>query len=210
MARRNHAYSTAQKRLRHPSEKNPADPLRRKKHETFAKAFALIPDARAAAIEAGYPRPRASRAAGRLLSVKAMWARIQHLQTRDAEALTTQRLVQDLHLKPKAALAKAIAHNPFTGETRFDLGRLTPPEIATLDFTTQSGDGASRAGAGLKVQSNPDKTLAALGRIISDPNYAPERWQKKTFKDHIWELAQRANNAAPIRSQMAALKDAKD
>lgn len=198
MARRNYASSTAFQRRRHPSEKNPADPLRREKHETFAKAFALIPNAKAAAIEAGYPRPRAIRAAGRLLSVRAMWARIQHLQTRDAEALTTLRLVQELHLKPKAALAKAIAHNPFTGETRFDLGRLTPSEVACLDFSTHSGDGVTRPGAGLKVLSNPNKTLAALGRIISDPSYAPERREKATFAEMFAEISRRGGSSLPI------------
>ena len=198
MARRKYPSSTAQNWRRHPSEKNPADPLRREKHETFAKAFALIPDARAAAIEAGYPRPRAIRAAGRLLSVRAMWARIQHLQTRDAEALTTLRLVQELHLKPKAALAKAIAHNPFTGETRFDLGRLTPLEVACLDFSTHSGDGVTRPGAGLKVLSNPNKTLAALGRIISDPSYAPERREKATFAEMFAEISRRGGSTLPI------------
>lgn len=198
MARRKYPSSTAQNWRRHPSEKNPADPLRREKHETFAKAFALIPNARAAAIEAGYPRPRAIRAAGRLLSVKTMWARIQHLQTRDAEVLTTQRLVQELHLKPKAALAKAIAHNPFTGETRFDLGRLTPSEVACLDFSTHSSDGTTRSGAGLKVQSNPDKTLAALGRIISDPSYAPERREKATFAEMFAEISRRGGSTLPI------------
>lgn len=100
MARR-YAPSTTFPLGRRPFDKHPADPLRRPRHETFAKAFALIPDAKAAAIEAGYPRPRAARAAGRLLWVKTIWARIQFLQTRDAEAFTTKQLVQDLHLNPQ-------------------------------------------------------------------------------------------------------------
>ncbi|WGV15913.1 hypothetical protein [Fuscovulum ytuae] len=207
MARRYRASSTAFQRGRNPSEKNPADPLRREKHETFAKAFALIPNARAAAIEAGYPRPRAIRAAGRLLSVKAMWARIQYLQTRDAEVLTTQRLVQELHLKPKAALAKAIAQNPFTGETRVDLGRLTPSEVACLDFSTHSSDGVTRSGAGLKVNSSQGKALASVGRIITNPTYAPERRGKNSFADALVEIARRNESAAPIRTKMAGVDD---
>ena len=207
MARRHRPSPTNSQRGRRSSERNPSDPLRRARHETFAKAFAFKPDAKAAAVEAGYPRHRACRAAGRLLSVPMMIARIQHLQTQDAGALTAKRLVQELHLKPKAALAKGIAHNPFTGETRFDLGRLTPLEVATLEFTTQSGDGATRAGASLKVQSNPDKALAALGRIISDPNYAPERSEKNSIAEALLEIARRNDNAAPIRTKMEAFDD---
>lgn len=197
MARR-YAASTNFPRGRPSSEKHPADPLRRPRHETFAKAFALIPDAKAAAIEAGYSRPRAARAAGRLLSVKTMWARIRYLQTRDAEAITTKQLVQDLHLTPKAALAKAIARNPFTGETRLDLGRLTHSEVASLELSTIASNSATPSGAAFKVQSSPSKSLAALGRIISDPTYAPERKEKNSIAEALREIARRTTNAAPI------------
>ena len=188
-------------------EKNPADPLLRPRHETFARAFALIPDARTAAIEAGYPRPRASRAAGRLLSVKAISARIQYLQTQNAKTLTTTRLVQDLHLNPKAALAKAITRNPFTGETRLDLGRLTPSEISGLEFSTLLSDGATRSGAGLKVQSSPGKALATLWKIISDPTYALERREKASFAELLVELARRGAQSAPIHREMGINDD---
>ena len=198
MARRNRTPSTAQNRRRHPSQKNPADPLRREKHETFAKAFALIPNARAAAIEAGYPRPRASRAAGRLLSVPMMIARIQHLQIKDAEALTITRLVQELYFKPKTALAKAVAQNPFTGETRLDLGRLTPLEVASLEFSAAVGDGPSHAGSALKVQSGSGRGLAALGRLVSDPAYAPERRENDRLTSLLLDIAQRNVSMAPI------------
>ena len=206
MARRSKP-ATNFSRSRPSSEKNPADPLRHPRHETFAKAFAFIPDARTAAVEAGYPRRRASRAAGRLLSVKAMSARIQYLQTQNAEALTTKRLVQDLHLHPKAALAIAIARNPFTGETRLDLGRLTPSEIAGLEFSTLLSDGATRSGAGLRVQSSPGKALAALGKIISDPTYAPERREKASFAELLVQLARRGAQSAQIRHEMGIYDD---
>ena len=201
MARR-HKSATNFPRSRPSSEKNPADPLRRPQHETFAKAYAFIADAKAAAIEAGYPRPRAALAAGRLLSVKAMSARIRYLQTQNAETLTTTRLVQDLHLNPKAALAKAIARNPFTGETRLDLGRLTPREIAGLEFSTPLNELATRSGTGLRIQSSPGKALAALGKIISDPTYAPERREIASFAELLVDLARRGAQAAPIRSAM--------
>jgi len=72
-------------------------------------------------------------------------------------------------------MAKAIARNPFAGETRLDLGRLTPSEIASLDFTVSVGDGPSRADSALKVHSGSGKGLAALGRLVTNPAYAPER-----------------------------------
>lgn len=191
-------------------DRNPADPLRRARHEAFAKAFALKPDAKAAAVDAGYPRHRASRAAVRLLSVPMMTARIQHLQIRDAEALTITKLVQELYFKPKVALAKAMTQNPFTGETRLDLGRLTPLEVASLEFSVSVGDGPSHTGSALKVQSGSGKGLAALGRLVSDPAYAPERRQKESLSGLLAEIAQRNVSAAPIRSQRERKHDPND
>lgn len=188
-------------------DRNPADPLRRARHEAFAKAFAFNPDAKAAAVNAGYPGHLAIRMAGRLLSVKAMSARIRYLQTKDAESLTITKLVQELHLKPKAALAKAITLNPFTGETRLDLGRLSPLEIASLEFSVSVSNGISHPDSSLKVQSGSGKGLAVLGRLVSDPAYAPQRREKETFAEALVEFARRNANAAPIRSQMGCDDD---
>jgi hypothetical protein len=180
--------------------RNPAEPLRHPRHEAFAKTYVWTLNGMSAAIEAGYAASNAARTAGRLLSSKAMAARIQHLQTGEAEALTITRLVQELHYKPRAAMAKAITSNPFTGETQFDLGRLTPEEIASLEFTMSFGTGLTGRVAGLKLHSNTGKGIAALAGIVRDPDYAQARKHTATTAELLVELAKRNASAAPIRS----------
>ncbi len=110
-------------------------------------------------------------------------------------------------MNPTAAIATAIAHSPFTGETRFDLGRLTPAEITSLEFTAPCGDGPLGQGSGLWVQSSMGKDLSALGALVRDPAEAPEREEKMGLRVALIEIRLRNASTAPIYREMESSDD---
>lgn len=180
---------------------DPSTSLKNQKHETFAQSFASKPDGMAAALSAGYSSRCAANTAGRLLSDKSVIQRIEHLKNRNAEALTIATLIQELYFKPKAALTKAIAKNPFTHEVSLDLLRLTSSEIASLDPGLLAGDGTIGSSSKTRVRSRQTSALTALGQLIRDPSYAEKREEKNSFIAALRELASRNSSAAPIRSE---------
>ena len=180
---------------------DPARPLHHKRQEAFARAFADTFDPKEAVERARYRHKNKARVATRLLSIKAMQDRIRYLQRRDAEALDTVKLVQSLYFDQKSLLTKAFVRNPFTGEASFDLSRLSPNDLSQLDFKLSAPDGRFGSGAAVSLQSGAVGTLTALARIISDPDYAPERAERKSFAAAVRDISYTNRSFAPIRNQ---------
>lgn len=174
-------------------------PLRHERQEIFAQTFADTLSPEQAVRSAGYTSASPARIAGRLLAIPAMQRRIRYLQRKDAAALDGVKLVQNLYLHPKEMIAKAVCRNPFSGEVTLDLARLTPRELSSFDFKLSSNHGQMGTGVAVSLQTNAAGTLAALERVISNPNYAPDRKDRSSWTDALIELAQRNVSAAPIR-----------
>lgn len=179
--------------------RSPSKPLRQDRQEIFAKVFADTLNPGQAVQSAGYTSASPARIAGRLLALPAMQSRIRYLQQKDAAALDGVKLVQSLYLHPKEMIAKAACRNPFSGEFTLDLARLTPRELSTFDFKLSSNNGQFGTGVAVSLHSNAAGTLAALERIISNPNYAPDRQGNISLTKTLKELAQRNASAAPLR-----------
>lgn len=162
---------------------------------------------KAAASKAGYARQIAIRAVGHLLSTSATSARSRISGPRMLKVRPSQGSSRYSATKSTAALATVIAHNPFTGETSFDLGRLIPAEITSLELTAPCGDGPLGQGSGLRVQSSMGKDLSALGALVRDPAEAPEREEKMGLRVALIEIRLRNASTAPIYREMESSDD---
>lgn len=189
------------------STQDPAISLKNQQHEIFAQSFASKPDAIAAALSAGYKSRAAANTAGRLLSDKSVINRIEHLKINNAKPLTIAALIKELYLRPRAALTRAIAKNPFTHEVNLDLLRLTSSEIASLDPGLLAGDGTIGSRSKARVRSRQTGELTALGQLIRDPSYAEQGEQKNSIAAALIELASRNESAAPIRREFERDED---
>lgn len=196
---RTHTPRTAPRSRR--AERDPAKPLRQPRQETFAKVYADTLSVQEAVRAAGYRSRSAAAVAGCLLSSEAMQKRIRYLQRNDPESFDTVKLIQSLYLDLRASLAKAVVRNPFTSELSFDMGRLSAQEIAALDVKLLAKDGRLGPSAPFSLQSGAHASLAVLARIVSAPDYTPNRKEKETLSDMLREIAQRNNSMAPIRAQ---------